>query len=106
MAEQAYSFTEKKRIRRGFGCLPDFEVPNLLQIQRHSYDDMFLQKGLPSDKMAQIGLQGAFNAVFPIVSYSGNATLEYVGYRLGAPAFSVKECQVRGLSYAAPLRVK
>ena len=44
--------------------------------------------------------------MFPISSYSGNATLEYVSYRLGEPVFDVKECQLRGLTYAAPLRVK
>ena len=53
-----------------------------------------------------IGLHAAFKSVFPIVSYSGNAALEYVGYRLGTPAFDVKECQLRGVTYAVPLRVK
>ena len=52
------------------------------------------------------GLQNAFTSVFPIVSYSGFAILEYVSYHLGVPTFDVKECQIRGLTYAAPLRVK
>ncbi len=52
------------------------------------------------------GLHAAFKSVFPITSYSGNAILEYVSYRLGDPVFDVKECQLRGLTYAAPLRVK
>jgi DNA-directed RNA polymerase subunit beta len=51
------------------------------------------------------GLHAAFQSVFPIVSYSGNAALEYVSYRLGEPVFDVKECQMRGLTYAAPIRV-
>ena len=58
------------------------------------------------EKRDEIGLHAAFKSVFPIVSYSGNATLEYVSYRLGEPVFDVKECQLRGLTYAAPLRVK
>ena len=53
-----------------------------------------------------VGLHAAFRSVFPITSYSGNASLEYVSYRLGEPVFDVKECQLRGLTYAAPLRVK
>ena len=52
------------------------------------------------------GLHAAFRSVFPIVSYSGNARLEYVSYRLGEPVFDVRECQLRGLTYAAPLRVR
>ena len=52
------------------------------------------------------GLHAAFKSVFPIVSYSGNAALEYVSYRIGEPVFDVKECQLRGVTYAAPLRVK
>jgi DNA-directed RNA polymerase subunit beta len=52
-----------------------------------------------------MGLHAAFRSVFPITSYSGNAALEYVHYRLGEPVFDVKECQLRGLTYAAPLRV-
>ena len=53
-----------------------------------------------------MGLHAAFQSVFPIVSYSGTAALEYVSYELGTPVFDVKECQVRGLTYAAPLRVQ
>ena len=102
----AYSFTEKKRIRKDFSKQPDIlPVPYLLSIQLDSYRK-FLQQNVPLDKRADAGLNGAFKSVFPIVSYTGNAALEYVSYRLGTPTFDVKECQLRGLTYAAPLRVK
>src|SRR5512136_2440351 len=102
----AYSFTEKKRIRKNFGKQPSIlEVPYLLAIQLDSYRS-FLQSDKPEEARNEVGLHAAFKSVFPISSYSGNATLEYVGYRLGEPGFDVKECQLRGLTYAAPLRVK
>ena len=100
----AYSFTEKKRIRKDFGERHSvLEVPYLLATQIESYRD-FLQGDKDSDARVDKGLHAAFKSVFPIVSYSGNAALDYVSYRLGEPAFDVKECQLRGLTYAAPLR--
>jgi DNA-directed RNA polymerase subunit beta len=102
----AYSFTEKKRIRKNFGKQGSIlETPYLLAIQLDSYKT-FLQADKPEDRRVDIGLHAAFKTVFPISSYSGNAILEYVSYRLGDPVFDVKECQLRGLTYAAPLRVK
>jgi DNA-directed RNA polymerase subunit beta len=102
----AYSFTEKKRIRKNFGKRPSIlGTPYLLAIQLDSYR-RFLQADTAESKRDEIGLHAAFDSVFPISSYSGNATLEYVSYRLGDPVFDVKECQLRGLTYAAPLRVK
>ena len=102
----AYSFTEKKRIRKNFGKQPSIlEVPYLLAIQLDSYRK-FLQADTPEEAREERGLHAAFKSVFPISSYSGNASLEYVSYRLGEPVFDVKECQLRGLTYAAPLRVK
>jgi len=101
-----YSFTEKKRIRKDFGKRRSIlEVPYLLAIQVDSYRE-FLQEHVDSaaardDK----GLHAALKSVFPISSYSGNAALEYVGYKLGEPAFDERECRTRGLSYGAPLRV-
>jgi DNA-directed RNA polymerase subunit beta len=102
----AYSFTEKKRIRKDFGKRQSIlQVPYLLAIQLDSYRK-FLQADTPETKRDDIGLHAAFRSVFPITSYSGNALLEYMSYRLGEPVFDVKECQLRGLTYAAPLRVK
>ena len=102
----AYSFTEKKRIRKDFGKRQSIlEVPYLLAIQLDSYRK-FLQADTAEERREDAGLHAAFKSVFPITSYSGNAILEYVSYRLGDPVFDVKECQLRGLTYAAPLRVK
>ncbi|NRA22718.1 MAG: DNA-directed RNA polymerase subunit beta, partial [Oceanospirillaceae bacterium] len=102
----AYTFTEKKRIRKDFSKLLEvMDVPYLLAIQLDSYR-RFLQEGVNASDRQEEGLHAAFKSVFPIVSYSGNAALEYVGYRLGKPIFDVKECQSRGITYAAPLRVK
>ena len=100
----AYSFTEKKRIRKDFGKRQSImEVPYLLATQLNSYRN-FLQADNEPDNRADKGLHAAFSSVFPITSYSGTAALDYVTYRLGTPAFDVKECQMRGMTYAAPLR--
>ncbi|WP_016954293.1 DNA-directed RNA polymerase subunit beta [Catenovulum agarivorans] len=98
----AYSYTEKKRIRKDFGKRPQvLDVPYLLSIQLDSF-----RKFIDADPDGQYGLEAAFRSVFPIVSYSGSAELQYVSYHLGEPVFDVKECQVRGVTYSAPLRVK
>ncbi len=102
----AYSFTEKKRIRKDFGKRPSIlDVPYLLSIQLDSYRKFLQEHADPSSREEQ-GLHAAFKSVFPIVSYSGNAALEYISYRLGEPVFDVKECQLRGMTFAAPLRVQ
>jgi DNA-directed RNA polymerase subunit beta len=102
---QTYSFTEKKRIRKDFGKRPVvLGVPPLLAIQTNSYRE-FLQEGVNVKARADHGLHAALKSVFPISSYSGNAALEYVSYRLGEPAFDERECRSRGMSYGAPLRV-
>ena len=99
----AFSFTEKKRIRKDFGKLSQtMELPYLLAIQVDSYNK-FLQVGKDAQERAESGLHAAFQSVFPIVSYSGSAALEYVDYQLGEPAFDVKECTLRSITYAAPL---
>lgn len=102
----AYSYTEKKRIRKNFGKLPSaMDIPYLLSIQIDSYRQ-FTQAGTPAEELLDQGLHAAFKSVFPIVSYSGKAVLEYVSYELGKPAFDVKECQLRGSTYSVSLRVK
>lgn len=97
-----YSYSEKKRIRKDFGKRPQvLEIPYLLSIQLDSF-----KKFIEQDPDGQYGLESAFRSVFPIKSYSGNSELQYVAYRLGEPVFDVKECQIRGVTYSAPLRVK
>ncbi|SDW08276.1 DNA-directed RNA polymerase subunit beta [Thiocapsa roseopersicina] len=101
----AYSFTEKKRIRKDFGKRPSIlDVPFLLATQIDSYHE-FLQADRPIGDRRDVGLHAAFKTVFPIESYSGNAVLEYVKYRLGDPVFDERECHLRGATFAAPLRV-
>lgn len=102
----SYSFTEKKRLRKSFAKRESVqEIPYLLAMQLESYA-AFLQADTPVDQRTDDGLQATFSSVFPIASHSGNARLDFVSYQLGAEPFDVKECQQRGLTYAAPLRVK
>ena len=101
-----YSYTEKKRLRKDFSKQQTIlEAPYLLATQIDSYKHC-LQPDCAPEKRESRGLQAALMAAFPMESYSGNAALEYVSYQLGTPDFDVKECKVRGLTYAAPLRVK
>ena len=101
-----YSFTEKKRIRKSFAKRPVTQsVPYLLATQLESYTH-FLQADTPPSKRKPEGLQAAFESVFPILSHNGMARLEFAGYVLGEPAFDVKECQQRGMTFASPLRAK
>lgn len=101
-----YSYTEKKRIRKSFAKREDVQqVPYLLATQLESFRTFLQRDVLPSDRKTE-GLQEAFNSIFPIVSHNQMARLEFVSYVLGEPVFDVKECQLRGLTYASPLRAK
>ena len=102
----AYSFTEKKRIRKSFAKRASVQdVPFLLATQLNSYTQ-FLQADTPGNARKTEGLQAAFTSIFPIVSHNEYARLEYLSYQLGLPPFDVKECQQRGLTFASPLRAK
>lgn len=97
-----YSYTEKKRIRKNFGKRPQvLDIPYLLSIQIDSF-----KKFITADPEGQHGLEAAFRSVFPIRGYNGHSEIQYVSYRLGNAIFDVKECQIRGATYSAPLRVK
>ena len=101
-----YSYTEKKRIRKSFAKRANvLDVPFLLATQLESFTD-FLQAAVSPGQRRNQGLQAAFTSIFPIVSHSGNARLEFVSYALAEPAFDVKECQQRGLTFASALRAK
>jgi DNA-directed RNA polymerase subunit beta len=102
----AYSLIEKKRIRKDFSTNPSIlEVPYLLSLQKGSFHD-FLQMDKKPIERENVGLHAAFKSVFPIKGVAGTADLEYVSYHLGQSEFDVKECKQRGVTYAAPLRVK
>src|SRR3989442_7874428 len=101
-----YSLTERKRIRKSFAKRAIVQkVPFLIATQLESYTG-FLQAHVAPESRRNEGLQAAFTSIFPIVSHSAHATLEFVSYSLGEPPFDVKECQQRGLTYASPLRAK
>ncbi|KUM03442.1 DNA-directed RNA polymerase subunit beta [Chromobacterium subtsugae] len=102
----SYSFTEKKRIRKSFAKRASvLDVPFLLATQIDSYTE-FLQLGKPLDERKDVGLQAAFKSIFPIVSHNGYAKLDFAHYILGEPPFDVQECQLRGITFAAPLRAR
>ncbi|WP_029011728.1 DNA-directed RNA polymerase subunit beta [Niveispirillum irakense] len=101
----AKSFTGRKRIRKSFGRIPEVtRMPNLIEVQRSSYDH-FLQMDVTPEKRAVLGLQEVFKSVFPIKDFSDRAVLDFVRYELEQPKYDVEECQQRGMTFAAPLKV-
>ena len=101
-----YSFAEKKRIRKSFEKISSaMSLPDILEIQTNSYD-YFLQNIPDSTKRKNQGLESVFQSIFPINSVSGNARIEYLGYRLQEPEFDVRECLPRGKSFEAPLIIR
>ena len=99
------TFTERKRIRRSFGRIPEvIEMPDLIDVQRRSYDQ-FLQMGIPNEEREHAGLLEVFRSVFPIKDYAGRAELQFVSYELEQPKYDVDECMSRDITYAAPLRI-
>ncbi|MDO9612479.1 MAG: DNA-directed RNA polymerase subunit beta [Serpentinimonas sp.] len=103
---QTYSFTERKRIRKSFGSRENvLEIPYLLQMQKDAYT-AFLQVDRHPRKRAPEGLQAAFESAFPIVSHNGYVEMKFVEYNLAKPAFDVRECQTRGLTFASAVRAR
>ena len=101
----ALSFTGRKRVRKSFGRIPTAApMPNLIEVQKSSYDQ-FLQTDVSKPLRTDSGLQGVFKSVFPISDFSGTASLEFVDYELEEPKYDVEECQQRGMTFAAPLKV-
>ena len=104
MAE-AQTVASRKRIRKFFGKIAEVaEMPNLIEVQKESYDQ-FLQVKEPAGGRANEGLQAVFKSVFPISDFTGQAMLEFVRYEFEPPKYDVDECQQRGMTYAAPLKV-
>ena len=98
--------TKKLRARRDFGKIPQIlSIPDLIDIQKRSFD-RFLQKDVPSAKREDTGLQAAFNSMFPIIDYNEVASIEFLEYIAGKPKYDVKECVPKGITYAAPLKIK
>ena len=102
----AYTFTERKRIRKSFGSRDSvLEVPYLLQMQKDAYT-AFLQADTAPKQRTSEGLQAAFEAAFPIVSHNGFVEMKFLEYNLAKPAFDVRECQTRGLTFASAVRAR
>jgi DNA-directed RNA polymerase beta subunit len=94
------------RKRQNFGKVPPIlEIPNLIEIQKRSYEK-FLQRDIPVNKREESGLQAAFSSVFPILDYNETASIEFLGYALGEPKFGIRDCLQKGITYAAPLKIK
>ena len=101
----ANSFTGRKRVRKSFGRIAAaVAMPNLIEVQKSSYDQ-FLQRNTPAEQRSDSGLQEVFKSVFPIRDFSSRGTLEFVKYEFEEPKYDVEECQQRGMTYAAPLKV-
>ncbi len=106
MNQKAYSYTEKKRIRKSFGQNTSIaKVPYLLEMQINSYRD-FLQQNIAANQRKNAGLQAVLHSIFPISSNNKYARLEFISYALVPPLFDITECQIRGLSYQSGLRAR
>src|SRR3979411_1231418 len=101
----AISFNGQRRIRKTFGRIPEVApMPNLIEVQRSSYDH-FLQMGVSAEQRGSVGLQEVFKSVFPIRDFSERARPQLFSYDLEPPKYDVGECQQRGITFAAPLKV-
>ncbi|MCH9808784.1 MAG: DNA-directed RNA polymerase subunit beta [Alphaproteobacteria bacterium] len=103
----AETFNGRKRLRRKFGSIREVAaMPNLIEVQKSSYEDFLMRKAPEGGRPDDHGLQGVFKSVFPISDFSGKSTLEFVGYEFEAPKYDVEECIQRDMTYSAPLKVK
>src|SRR6184192_2807373 len=102
----AFQVANNLRFRRSFGRIRKIiDLPYLIEIQKNSYD-LFLQRDIPPTQRQNLGLQEVFKSVFPIKDFNETASLEFVSYDLGNPKYDVDECHQRGMTYAAPIKVK
>jgi DNA-directed RNA polymerase subunit beta len=102
----AHAFNGRQRIRKTFGHIAEVAaLPNLIEVQKQSYDQ-FLQMDIPHAQRTDTGIEAVFRSVFPISDFSENSRLEYVQYEFEGPKFDVDECRQRGMTFAAPLKVK
>ena len=91
----AHTIKAGRRERLSFGKITEpLELPNLIEIQRKSYEDFFNKK-----------LDETFRDISPIQDFTGNLVLEFISHSLGEPKYSVEECKERDVTYAAPLKV-
>jgi DNA-directed RNA polymerase subunit beta len=102
----AQTFTGRKRVRKFFGKIKEVaEMPNLIEVQKASYDQFLMVKDPPGGRSDE-GLQAVFKSVFPIRDFSNTSQLDFVAYEFDPPKYDVDECRQRGMTFAAPLKVK
>jgi len=102
----AYSIANNHLLRKNFAKIKKIiDIPNLIDIQKNSYK-RFLQVDVPAEARKNHGLEAVFRSVFPIKDFTESSSLEYVSYSLGIPKYDVEECHQRGMTYAAPMKVK
>ena len=102
----AYSIANNHLLRKNFAKIKNIiDIPNLIDIQKNSYR-RFLQQEVPPESRKNSGLEAVFRSVFPIKDFSESASLEYVSYVLNKPKYDVEECHQRGMTFAAPMKVK
>jgi len=102
----AYSIANNHLLRKNFAKIKNIiDIPNLIDIQKNSYH-RFLQQEVSPESRKNIGLEAVFRSVFPIKDFSESASLEYVSYTLNKPKYDVEECHQRGMTFAAPMKVK
>ena len=95
-----------KRERVSYAKIPQvMDLPDLIEIQRESFDN-FLQMNVPPDERKNVGLQAVFTETFPITGFSETSSVEFESYSLGKPKYDVAECQERGMTYAAPIKIR
>ncbi|MFK7968701.1 MAG: DNA-directed RNA polymerase subunit beta [Rickettsiaceae bacterium] len=102
----AQSLQTSKRFRKNFGKIKLVaSIPNLIEIQKKSYEDSFLQLRISEPDKKNKGLQSVLSSIFPIKDQSNTSSLDFVKYNFDAPKYDVEECLQRGLSFVAPLKV-
>src|SRR5689334_16685679 len=103
----AETYNGRKRLRKQFGSIGEVaEMPNLIEVQKASYDDFLMVKEPPGGRPDDFGLQSVFKSVFPISDFAGKSTLEFVSYEFEPPKYDVDECMQRDMTFSAPLKVK
>ena len=101
----AFSYTEKKRVRRSFEKISSvMDLPNLLATQLKSYEHFLQRKADPLKRKNQ-GLESVIHSIFPIKSHNGLARMECTSYELGEPIFDERECKLKGITYEASLHI-
>ena len=101
----AFSYTEKKRVRRSFEKISSvMDLPNLLATQLESYEHFLQRKADPLKRNSQ-GLELVINSIFPIESHNGLARMECTSYELGEPIYDERECKLKGITYEASLHI-